>query len=239
MTEFNNNTLIAFKYISKLVTKISTNFSKQKKSLALYGRIIEKTTIMHEKPITKHVSIFRDFCIENREAIEQLDKEKFVSHQITYSEHVYINLKPLFRLMDQEVEDSFWKYLLAISSVVDTESRSKEVLKQLMEKGSEESGGEAENVLDVSDPSQLISSLGIQDDFLQKMIDKVSNAISPDFLCPDKIEDTNPMNAISSIMSSSVFPELISDVQAGINSGQLNVGKLMSIAGSLMNTKPQ
>lgn len=229
MTEFNNNTLIAFKYISKLVTELSNNFSKQQKSLALYGRLIEKTTIMHEKPITKHVSIFRDFCVQNREAIEQLDKEKFVSYQITYSEHVYVNLKPLFKSMNQETEDSFWKYLLAISSVVDTESRSKEVLKQLMEKGEE--GGES-NPLDISDPSQLISSLGIQDDFLQNMISKVSTAISP-----DQLEDGNPMNAISSIMSSSVFPELISDVQAGINSGQLNVGKLMSIAGSLMNNK--
>jgi hypothetical protein len=226
MTEFNNNTLIAFKYITKLITELSNNFSKQQKSLALYGRLIEKTTIMHEKPITKHVSIFKDFCVQNREAIEQLDKEKFSTFTLSYSDHVYIDLQPLFKLMDKQTEDSFWKYLLAISSTVDPESQSKKVLKQLME---EEPVQEGEGALDVSDPAQLISNLGIQDDFLQNMISKVSTAISP-----DQIEDGNPMNAISSIMSSSVFPELISDVQAGINSGQLNVGKLMSIAGSLM-----
>jgi hypothetical protein len=55
-------------------------------------------------------------------------------------------------------------------------------------------------------------------DFLSNILNKVENNVNP---------NSNPLEAVSSIMSSGVFTELISGMNNGIQDGSLDLGKLM------------
>jgi len=55
-------------------------------------------------------------------------------------------------------------------------------------------------------------------DFLTDIINKVENHVKP---------DSNPMEAVSTILSSGVFTDLISGMNNGIQDGTLDLGKLM------------
>ena len=64
-----DTSLVCFKAISNFTFELVELFSKQQRSLKLYGRLINKTTIVHDKSIKKHIDAFRSFCITNRDAI--------------------------------------------------------------------------------------------------------------------------------------------------------------------------
>ena len=50
----NDNSLICFKAISNFTTELGELYSKQQRSLKLYSRLINKTTITHDNSIKKH-----------------------------------------------------------------------------------------------------------------------------------------------------------------------------------------
>jgi hypothetical protein len=60
---------------------------------------------------------------------------------------------------------------------------------------------------------------GKEADFLTDIINKVEDNIDPN--------NTNPMEAVSSIISSGIFTDLISGMNSGMNDGSLDLGKLM------------
>ena len=64
-----DNNLIIFKAIANFTQALADEFGKKQHSLALYSRLINKTTLAHDTPIKKHISVFTEFCINNREAI--------------------------------------------------------------------------------------------------------------------------------------------------------------------------
>ena len=81
-----DNSLICFKAISNFTTELGELFSKKQRSLKLYCRLINKTTISHDKPIQKHILAFRRFCVANREAIVKKDVNSIIVSKIQYSQ---------------------------------------------------------------------------------------------------------------------------------------------------------
>ena len=51
--------------------EISDSFTKAKSAYEAELAKIEKTTIVNEEPILRHVSVFKKFCISNRKALEK------------------------------------------------------------------------------------------------------------------------------------------------------------------------
>lgn len=64
-------------------------------------------------------------------------------------------------------------------------------------------------------------------DFLNNIIDKVESSVNP---------NSNPLEAISSIMSSGVFNDLITGMNNGIQNGELDLGKLMGTVQTMCST---
>ena len=60
------------------------------------------------------------------------------------------------------------------------------------------------------------------------MVEKVESNIK---------EDQNPMETMGSLFSSGVFTELVTDMNNGLKSGDLNIGKLMSSVQSLAQSE--
>lgn len=211
-TSMNDNSLIAFKAISNFTSELGELFGKRQKSLRLYCRLIEKTTISNDKPILKHIGAFRKFCVENKDSIMKKETSFSSTPSISYSDNVYINMKDIFKLVDDDDDNdtrhAIWNHLLTIMALVDPSSNAKEILKK------------------------SIDSEGNESKFLTDIVSKVESVVDPN--------TSNPMEAVSSLMSSGVFTDLLGSMSSGINNGELDLGKLMgvvqSMAGNLSET---
>ena len=192
-----DTSLVCFKAISNFTSELVELFSKQQRSLKLYGRLINKTTLVHDKSIKKHIDTFREFCISNRDAIMTKNVNKLKMSKISYSQRVFIDMTDIFRLSDKENSKVIWEHLLCISALVDPAGKAREVLKENLMSGKTGCG---------------------ETNFLTDIIDKVEKHVDP---------DANPMEAVSSIMKSGIFTDLIGGMNKGLSDGSLDLGKLM------------
>lgn len=204
------NNILIFKAISGFIRDLSDLYGKEQRSLNLYRRLIEKTSIIHEQAISKNIEIFRKFCVANRDAFQLADSDKVGETVIKYSDKVFIDMAAIFKLADSDSKQSIWKHLLTISAFVDPGSNAKKMLKE-MSQDSKNNGGS-----------------GKEEDFLSSIIQKVEGSIDPE------AASANPMAAISSIMTSGVFTDLIGSMQSGIESGELNIEKMLGTVQSML-----
>ena len=204
--------LMSFKAVAAFVKDLNEVFGKKQKSLALYARLIEKTGIVHEKPIEKHLEAFKAFCIYNRDSISSQNKRGLSNPKISYNDRVYIDMNHIFNLCENEPDttDTIWKHILTISALLDPTSNAKKILKENIEKNQHEGNDSKE------------------EEFISSLIDKVEQSIDP-----TKVSD-NPMAAVSSMMSSGVITDLIGNMQNGLASGELNLGRLMNTVQGMM-----
>jgi len=81
--------------------------------------------------------------------------------------------------------------------------------------------GEARRILKESNVQ------GAETDFLTNIIEKIEEHVDP---------NSNPMEAISSIMSSGIFTDLIGGMGNGLQNGTLDIGKLMGTVQKMVTT---
>lgn len=192
-----DNSLICFKAISNFVSELGELFATKQRTLKLYRRLIDKTTLNNTSSIGKHIEAFRLFCISNRDAITLKDIEKLITHKISYSQRVFIDIAEIFKLSDKDTTKIIWQHLLCISAIVDPAGKAKEILRENLASG--KSGKDETN-------------------FLTDIISKVESQVDP---------SANPMEAVSSILKSGIFTDLIGSMNSGLSNGSLDFGKLM------------
>jgi hypothetical protein len=202
----NDTSLITFKAITNFVNELGEVFASKHKPLKLYRHLLNKTRISLDKVIMKHINAFRKFCIANRDGIREKEMSKFTKKTIRYSKNVYINMKQIFSLADKDTSAVIWNHLLCISALVDPAGKAKEILRQNQEDGK---SGEDET------------------EFLTNIISKVEQSVQP---------DSDPMAAVSSIMSSGIFTDLIGGMSSGLNSGKLDLGKLVGAVQGMVSS---
>ena len=105
---------------------------------------------------------------------------------------------------DRETKDIIWKHLLTISAFVDPTGEARKILRDNTFRN-DGNGGEA--------------------DFLENIINKVEQNVDP---------NANPMEAVSSIMKSGVFTDLVQGMGNGLENGELDLGKLMGTVQKLV-----
>jgi hypothetical protein len=144
--------IVAFQAISSFINDLSGVFGEDQRSIKLYAHLISKTTNAHEIAISKHIQLFRDFCVQNRESIESKDIN-LKSTRIEYSEKVVIDMADIFKRADTSTSRIIWRHLLIISAIVDVTGQALKILKET--------------------PSD-------ESDFLTDIIDKIESTIKPD-----------------------------------------------------------
>lgn len=213
-----NTTLIAFKAISKFVRDLAEEFGKANLGLQLYNRLIEKTTIAHDKPVAKHVETFHHFCVSNREGIlgQDLLTNPATVQTVVYSEKVNFNIIDVIRGADSESRTVIYRHLLTILALVDPASAH-----------------EAKTVLRGAAAASSAAALAAipadsnEGKFLTDIISNVEKTIDP-------TQMTNPIQAVQSVLSSGVFTDMLGKMQEGMASGQLDIGKLMGTMTSVI-----
>jgi len=199
-------TLNVFKTINGFVKNMNDCYGAKQKTLQLYARLISKTTIEDEAPISRHILAFKNFCTENKDAILEKNHKKIVNSKISYNEKVYINMEHIFGVASGSEKIVIWKHILTIFALIDPQSRAKEMLREVIDKDGK--GGKEE-------------------EFLTDIFDKVGTNIQP---------DGNPLQAVGNLMSSGVFTDIVGSMSSGLESGELDLGRLMgSMQGMVTN----
>ena len=117
-----------FSAIKSFVIEIKNNYGGEYKPLALYGRLIEKTEVSNEVPVQKHISTFRKFVVNNREAILNKDESLFNVQKVKYNDNVYFNVAHVFKMADNDSKAGIWEHLLVLSALLDKNSDAKNQL---------------------------------------------------------------------------------------------------------------
>jgi hypothetical protein len=208
----------AFKIIDDFVRSLSTAYGNRHKPLLLYNRLISKTKAVHDVSIRRHVSAWQKFCVENREAIREKVATKICTKKVEYSERIYIDIDLLLHIADQENKEVIWKYLLLISALLDPEGRAKETLRSLFQNRDQSNNQIANGSGD--DSSKEVN-------FLTNIMEKVSKNVKID-------DNTNPAEALNSVMKSGILTDIMSDIQKTVQNGQLDPSKIFGIAQGLM-----
>lgn len=193
----NEVTFMAFKTICNFVNDLTSVYGSKYKPLKLYHRLINQTQIGHVEAIEKHISIFRDFCIKNRDAIYENNDSKIKENTVNYSNKVYINFTHVFGISDPDTKPVIWKHLLTISAILDPTGNAKNILKKNAEENKE---------------------CEKETDFLTDIITKVENTIQP---------SQNPAEAMSSVLKSGLINDLLGSMETNLKDGKLDIGKLL------------
>jgi hypothetical protein len=194
----------SFIAIKDFVEALASCFPTRNRPLALYARLIGKTSIENIEPVEKHIQCFRKFCIANESQISNKDCE-LKEWTIRYSERVYIDMKMVFNFADSDEKSIIWRHLLTLSALLHPEGNAREILK---------SSG----------------AVGKEADFIGNIMNKIENFSTQS----DGKDDNNPMAFISNILQSGVFNQLVGGMGEGMESGELDLGKLMGIAKSMI-----
>lgn len=193
-----DNNMIIFNRISSFVNELAKEFQSTYKPLKLYKHLINKTNISHKKAIKKHISVFTEYCVKNREALLEKDVSKLNSSLLKYSSRIYIDVKAILEQSDDELtKEAIWAHLLYISAYVDPAGKAKDVLRKNLKEGKT---GQDET------------------EFLTNIISKVEKNVEP---------NSDPSAAFSSIMNSNLLGDLMNGMQSGLSSGKLDMSKLL------------
>uniref|UniRef100_A0A6C0KEX7 Uncharacterized protein n=1 Tax=viral metagenome TaxID=1070528 RepID=A0A6C0KEX7_9ZZZZ len=204
-----NTSVLIFKAITCFISDLHTVFGTKHKSIALYNRLLEKTGIMNVGPIHKHIECFRTFYKENRQAMEEKKADLFTEHRISYSDRVYVDVGTVLRQSTPDNASIIWKHLLTIWGLIEPTSQAKRILQESIQ----QSNGQDK-----------------ESQFLSDIIDKVEKTVGD----KSSVDTSNPMAAVSNLMSSGVFTDLINGMQTGLSDGSLDIGKLMGSVQSMM-----
>ena len=177
--------LLSFKAICNFINDLSTEYGKRHKPLQLYNRLSSHTKISHDNAIKKHIGIFYNFCVGNRESFASQDSKKLVCKKLVYSERVYIDMEYIFQIADEDNTKVIWQHLLIISALLDSSGNAREILKSNLEKSENKN----------------------EDKFLSEIISKVQENVNTD--------SSNPMDAFSSVLQSGIMNDLMGNMQGG------------------------
>jgi hypothetical protein len=196
-----------FSRISTFVTELNSAFGSQFHFVELYNHLLLKTKLSKKQVIQQHIEAFRTFFNRNKEALITRDVSKIVSHRISYSEKVYIDVHALLTSsdIDKETSEAIWNHLLVISATIDPSSEAREILRGLPTADTNEGK------------------------FLGTFFDRIQQSMSTVDASP-----TDPMTAIGTLMQSGVINEMMGSINQGVNNGSLDIGKLFQMVQGMM-----
>jgi len=218
MSEIKNLNSVVFNSIIGFVNELASIFDSYHNPLKLYNHLINKTPASQGEIIKKHVAIFKIFCTKNKEAILTKNKNKLNEPIIKYSNKVYINMQVIFKKSDQENSDVIWKHLLCILTLFG-DADAKNLLKN--------------PTPSVSLPSVSLppSTTGNEKEFIESLASRIEETIDPNI--------SNPMEAVTAIMNSGLFTELVGNMQNGVENGNIDLTKLFGAMQGMVSNMGQ
>lgn len=213
--------IIIFKTISMFVKELGNMYGKTFRNVNLYMHLIDRTTFSHELAIQKHIDAFRVFCEENIESLMNSDHLSFKKKTVKYSKKVFINFQSIFEktISDGAFDTSktIWKYLhiIAMNLLPSFKTQFRNKIIENKKSSSQDTQGQHPSGVDGKLPTQTCQ----EENFLEELITKIESNVNFS-------ENTNPMEAVTGIMQSGIFTEMISGMNNGFKNGTLNMNNM-------------
>lgn len=200
---------MAFSAIQNFVSDLSESFNNNR-PLSLYNKLVGGN--ISDQALRKHVELFKNFCIHNREGIVDRNIDLFNQNRIVYSDKAYLDFSYIFG--DSLEEDgAIWRHLLTVSAIVDQEGEAKKVLESLSAVAQSSENTE-------SCKSDRASS---SENVLGDIVAKLSSQIN--------VDTDDPMKAVQGLINSGVFAELVQEVSTKIKEGKIDLASTLKMAG--------
>ena len=105
-----------FNAIASFVQDLNTGFGKKYKPVALYNRLIEKTTLRDTTAVERHINAFRTFYNRNSDYIKS--RTLADSARIEYSDRVYLDVGRILARTDKESHKHIHQHLVTVYSLM-------------------------------------------------------------------------------------------------------------------------
>ena len=212
----------AFEVIKGFVI-LARGILKVSKATALWDRLLKKNDIVSEKIVTKSIKAFTRFCTQYGANIRSERLEFPKETKIQYSEIIFIDVNALLKYSDDDDKAAVKEYFLTLSALLTKDEESLSLLNTIKELRSDEEqnapGGNA--VFQNFDSKTLgIDTSTPAGEFFGGILDKVGNVFK------DGGDMSNPMTAITKLMSSGLMTDVTQGASSKINKGELNVADI-------------
>lgn len=199
-----NISAMCFKSIVNFVSDLNEEFGDIAEPLRLLFKNLEQITFTQKSKIDSNITPFKEFCMDNSAGILNRNYDEFKTTRITQSEKAFIDFDYIFRVASEEHKSYIWAHLLTILAIVDPASQAKTNLQTLQFQ------------------SASVGAPG--GDILGDIIKKIEREVAGS-------SSENPIELVSKIMQSGTFSEILADLTASIEKGDIDVTKLASSIG--------
>jgi len=196
-----------FNSIASFVQDLDTGFEKKYKPVALYNRLLVRTTLRSNTAIERHINAFRSFFNNNPNYIQ--NKSLTDNTCISYSDRIYLDLRKILSKTDTDAHQHIHKHLVIIYSLMNLGTRQgREALESFAE-----ASGNSELDLNLPDTTE--------GNFIKDTLTEMTQHF-------ENMEDSgNPMMMMSSMMQSGFFTKFMGDLQTKFSSGEMDLRSLM------------
>ena len=217
MNPLTDSELLTFKSITSFVEALQ-HVIRNQRPLALYHKLLVRTTLGHLVPIRKHTTVFRDFCTANTDAILTQRHSALTASRIAYSDSVFIDMPSVFAATTEHAV--VWRHLLTILALVDPTSDARSVLADAADMGGPVPG------VPVPESRRAPNEMA----FLTGLMEKVERAVPA---------EASGMEAVAKLLSSGLVADIVTGMNTGLRDGSLDVGRLLQTVQTVMQTMPK
>ena len=207
-----------FNAMASFVQDLNVSFGKRFKPIALYNRLMEKTTLRDSAAVERHIQAFTQFFNNNPEYVSE--KKLSDNALIVYThERIFIDVNKVVK-SDADTQKAIHQHLTVIYSLMNLGTKQgKEALEKLKQTQNETDFDIGDlNVPDTNEGKFLKKTLG-------KMTEQFKNMDS---------ENANPMTLMTSMLKSGFLTDFVGTLQSEFQSGQMNMGSLINTVTSVM-----
>jgi hypothetical protein len=173
-----------FSQIVNFVESVQENYGQEFYELKLYNLLLENTGLIHIDQRKKHVDIFREFLDVNKMCILTQDLSIMKQDRIIYSDKIFLNIKAVFELANEEDKDVIWEHLLVLLAMTSPDKK-------------------AQNVLALKTPKQTVKEDNNFQNIFENLTEQMKNT---------DLNQTDPMQFVGNIMNSGIMNDIFNSM---------------------------
>ncbi len=197
-----NTSVMLFKAIITFMSDLNETFGTVSTPLHLYFKNLEQVRFTEPGKIEFHNNLIRAYCNENETGIVTRDFSAFKSTRLQQTDRAFVDFEYIFRVATEEQKGYIWAHFLTLLAIVRPQSEAKTTLQELS----------------LTLPQAVDTSQGA--DLFTNIVKKIEKEVT-------HMDTDNPIDLVSKIMQSGTFSEIVADLTAGVESGQIDLSQLL------------
>jgi hypothetical protein len=221
--------LRVFNSIASFVQDLDTGFGKKYKPVALYNRLVARTTFRDATAVDRHINAFRTFFSSNPKYIQS--KNLATVARISYSDRIYLDVGRILSKTETDAHKHIHQHLMTIYSLMNIGTRQGREALETLKKTSEGSDANSDDYgeeLDLNLPDTT------EGNFIKETLTDMTEQFK------NMEDDANPMMMMSNMMQSGFFTKFMGDLQTKFSSGEMDIRSLMgTVTNVISEATPQ